>query len=184
MEKVFILILAIGISIFLALPFFRKRIEEVSSQEESGAIRNPIEEKLRRLSLEKESLYGALKEIDFDYELGKLSKEDYEELQNKYKFQAASILKEIDDVGIKTGSIDLEEEVEKEIRLKRKANKLTDEEEIEMEILRARKSNGRDKTNLICSDCGKELVSDDKFCSNCGKKLKNDTNKRVYQEGQ
>lgn len=183
LEKVFILILAIGISIFIALPFFRKRVEGASSQEESGAIRNPIEEKLRKLNFEKESLYAALKEIDFDYDLGKLSKEDYEELQKKYKLQAAPILKEIDDVRIKTGIINLEEEVEKEIRLNRKA-KLTDEEEIEMEILRARKSHGRDKTDLICSDCGKEFVSDDKFCSHCGKKLKDDTNKWAYQKGQ
>lgn len=180
LEKVFILILAIGVAIFIALPFFRKKVEEASSQEESGAIRNPIEEKLRKLNFEKESLYAALKEIDFDYDLGKLSKEDYEELQKKYKLQAAPILKEIDDVRIKTGIINLEEEVEKEIRLNRKA-KLTDGEEIEREILKARKSNGKDKTNLICSNCGKEAVSDDKFCSNCGNKLNEYTNKQDYK---
>ena len=179
MEKVFILILATGISIFIALPFFRKRAEQASSQEECGAIDNPIEARLRSLDIEKESLYAALKEIEFDYDLGKLSKEDYEELQKRYKFQAASILKEIDDVRIKTDSIDLEEKIEKEITLMGKA-KLTDEEEIEREILMARKSKVKDKVNLTCSDCGKEIESNDKFCSNCGKTLNEDRTKQVY----
>lgn len=180
MEKVFILILAIGVAVFIVLPFFRNRLEEASPQEESDTSNNPSEEKFRRLNFEKESLYTALKEVDFDYELGKLSKEDYEELQKKYKLEAASILKEIDDIRIRATSIDLDEEAEKEIRILRETI-LTNDEEIEKEILNARKSNVKDKANLICSDCGKEFESDDKFCSSCGKKLNEDTNKQVYQ---
>ena len=148
MEKVFILILAIGISIFVALPFFRRRLEETSSHEERETLGNAIEEKLRRLDLEKESLYAALKEIDFDYDLGKLSKEDHEELQKKYKLQAAAILKEIDYVRMETRGLDLMDEAEEEIRLIRRG-KLTDEEEIEREILTARKSKVKNKTNFI-----------------------------------
>ncbi|MGH7791062.1 MAG: hypothetical protein ACREOB_01980 [Thermodesulfobacteriota bacterium] len=148
MEKVFILILAIGISIFVALPFFRRRLEETSSHEERETLGNAIEEKLRRLDLEKESLYAALKEIDFDYDLGKLSKEDHEELQKKYKLQAATILKEIDYVRMETRGLDLMDEAEEEIRLIRRG-KLTDEEEIEREILTARKSKVKNKTNFI-----------------------------------
>lgn len=180
MEKVFILILAIGVAVFVALPFFRNRLEEASPQEESDTSNNPSEEKFRRLNIEKESLYKALKEIDFDYELGKLSKEDYEELQKKYKLEAASILKEIDDIRIRAISIDLDEEAEKEIRILSETI-LTDDEEIEKEILKARKSRSKDNTKLICSGCGKEFESDDRFCSNCGNKLNEDTNKQVYK---
>jgi len=174
LEKVFILILAIGVAIFIALPFFKKRFGETSFGEESSTIQNPLEEKLKRLGFEKESLLNAIKEIDFDYSLGKLSKEDYEELQKKYKTQAALVLKEIDNIMRRAGASNLEEGIEKEIRLIRKA-KPTDEDEIEREILKARKS------KLICSDCGNEYKAGDRFCSGCGKKLYEDTDRKAQR---
>jgi competence protein ComGC len=137
-EKLFILILAIAIAIFIALPFFRKRFEELP-QEETNNSKNLLEEELRKLNLEKESLYAALKELDFDYSMGKLSKEDYEELDKKYKLRAASVLKEIDEVKSKVGTLDSEEGIEKEIKAVRET-KLNYDEEIEKEILKARKA--------------------------------------------
>src|ERR687885_706529 len=96
LEKIFILALAIGAAIFIALPFFRSKFKD-KSEEGSDTLKNPLNEKLRRLNSQKESLYTALKEFDFDYSMGKLSKEDYEELRDKYKLQAIQVLKEIDD---------------------------------------------------------------------------------------
>ncbi len=137
MENIFIFIIAIGASIFITLPFFRKRLSEEKSQGANSS--DPIEEKLRNLNSEKESLYSALKEIDFDFSTGKLSKEDYDELEKRYKAEAVFILKEIDNIKGKTNAPNLDEEIEKEIRAIQEA-KLTDEEEIEKEILKGRES--------------------------------------------
>ncbi|MGH7889540.1 MAG: hypothetical protein ACRENF_03215, partial [Thermodesulfobacteriota bacterium] len=169
MEKVFILILSLAVAIFIALPFLRNRLDESSSREQSNAaeIEDPVKDKLRKLNLEKESIFAAIKEIDFDYDLGKLSKDDYDELQKKYKLQAASILKEIDKIRIEADVIDMEGALEKEISLMKRAE-LTDEEEIEKEILMARNSGVVNEVGLICWCCGKESGYDDKFCSNCG----------------
>ncbi len=181
MEKAFILILSLAVAIFVALPFFRKRLDESSRAQSSAAeIEDPIKDRLRKLNLEKESIFAAIKEIDFDYDLGKLSKDDYDELQKKYKLQAASILKEIDKVSIKADESDLVDALEKEISLMR-GKKLTDEEEIEKEILAARKSGLVVETGFICKYCGKGSGVDDKFCSNCGVRLNEDVEQKVNQ---
>ena len=166
MENLFVLIIAIGAAIFIALPFFKKRFEEVYKETDTS---NPLEEKLRRLNFEKESLYSALKELDFDYSMGKLSKEDYNELEGKYKAQAVSVLREIDNILGKTDIASLDEEIEKEVRAIREL-KLTDDE-IEKEILKSRKSRVLETSSLICSVCGNGYRSDDRFCSKCGASL-------------
>lgn len=160
--------IAVGAVVFVALPFFTKRfevtIQKINSQQ------NPSEEELTRLNSEKESVYSALKEIDFDYSTGKLSKEDYYELENKYKAQALALLKEIDNIGGKTYIEDLDEEIEKEIRVIRKTE-LAAEEEIEKEIIQARQSPVLGNSGLICSVCGNEYKSDYRYCSKCGARL-------------
>ena len=169
MEKVLIPIIAIGAAVFVVLPFFKRKFERVSHEVGS---RNPIEEELRRLNSEKESVYSALKEIDFDYSTGKLSKEDYDELENKYKTQAVALLKEIDSLGGKSYILDLDKEIEKEIRtIRRTKTEPTDDEEIEKEILNARQFRVLEDSRLICSVCGNEYKSDDRFCSKCGARL-------------
>jgi zinc ribbon protein len=167
LENVFVLIIVIGAAIFIVLPFFKKRFEEIPPETDS---QNPIEEKIKSLNSEKESLYSALKELDFDYSMGKLSKEDYGELERKYKAQAVFVLREIDNIRGKSDIANLDEEIEKEIRVIREA-KLTDDKEIEREILKSRKSRVLETSSSICSVCGNEYKSDDRFCSKCGASL-------------
>jgi rubrerythrin len=167
LEKVLISVIAIGAALFVVLPFFKKRFERDS--QETGS-QDPVEERLRRLNSEKESVYSALKEIDFDYNTGKLSKEDYDELEKKYKSQAVALLKEIDSIGGKSYIQDLDEEIEREIRAVRKTE-LTDGEEIEREITNARQSRILEDSGLTCSLCGNRYKPDDRFCSKCGARL-------------
>ncbi len=137
-------VITIGAALFVVLPFFKKRFERDS--QETGS-QDPVEERLRRLNSEKESVYSALKEIDFDYNTGKLSKEDYDELEKRYKSQAVAVRK--------TDSI----------------SSLTDDEEIEREITNARQSRILEDSGLTCSLCGNRYKPDDRFCSKCGAKL-------------
>lgn len=48
------------------------------------------------MGLERESLYDALRELDFDYRSGKLSQADYEALREDYEARAADVLAELD----------------------------------------------------------------------------------------
>ncbi len=51
---------------------------------------------LEKLKKEKANVLMTIREIDFDYETAKLSKEDYVELKDKYLDQAASILSKLE----------------------------------------------------------------------------------------
>ncbi len=48
------------------------------------------------LNEEKTALYRALRELEFDYQAGHLSQDDYAELSARYEAQAARVLKEVD----------------------------------------------------------------------------------------
>ncbi|MGH7901254.1 MAG: hypothetical protein ACRENZ_05895, partial [Thermodesulfobacteriota bacterium] len=99
LEILIVLAIAIVVSVFISLPFFRKnRFDQPYLEEETDPIQGKLIQRLNALNNEKESLYNALKDIEFDYELGKLSKSDFEGLNLSYKSKAISILKEIDEI--------------------------------------------------------------------------------------
>ncbi len=52
-----------------------------------------------RLEKEKELAYAAIKEAEFDHEMGKLSTEDYGALRAKYEARALSALAELERLG-------------------------------------------------------------------------------------
>ncbi len=76
------------------------------------------------IALRKESVYASLKEVEFDYQTGKLSREDYEGLRSDLESMALSLLKEADRP--------------KEEKDKHK----TIEEEIELQVLKVRQEKG------------------------------------------
>ena len=48
------------------------------------------------LMRERARLYAALRELEFDYQAGRLSKTDYDELRREYEEQASAVLKDLD----------------------------------------------------------------------------------------
>lgn len=83
--------------------------------------KNRANDKLQDFALEKESVYASLKELEFDYRMGKLSRKDYEGLHSELENTAVSLIKKADRA--------------KEGKGREKAI----EEEIELEVLRLRK---------------------------------------------
>lgn len=90
----------VGVVFLIFLPFFR-RAEE--GRRSPGA--------LETLTSRKEEIYGALKDIELDYRMGKLSREDYEELSAAYREKALGLLKTIDRRSPATLDARIEEEV-------------------------------------------------------------------------
>lgn len=159
-------------AVFIALPFFKKNTEEENPiQQTSNPIENPSLSELKKLNSEKELLYTALNDIEFDFGLGKLSREDYDELKHDYKAKAVSVLKEIDKISKGVHATELEDELEKEIAVIRKSKSL-DEDKIEEEILRARDRSTDKSKYLTCMNCGRRYSGEDLFCSRCGIGLK------------
>lgn len=81
------IMIALSIGAFLIFPIFRMKRTESVFQPAS-----PLQDLLAR----KEALLKEIKEIDLDYQTGKLSEADYQELSSRYKQRGAEVLKKID----------------------------------------------------------------------------------------
>jgi uncharacterized protein with PIN domain len=84
--------LAIIVAVFVYAPFNRARGQAFASKSSAR------DEELAELLSKKNSILMAIKDLDFDYEQGKLSEEDYLELRDHYKKQAVVLLRQIDEL--------------------------------------------------------------------------------------
>jgi len=91
-------VISLGIAVvvvaFVAAPFFllASRSSEGMDKEPDGP------DALRDLLAEKETIYAAIQELDFDLKSGKLSPEDHQALRQRHEAQAAGVLKRIDEL--------------------------------------------------------------------------------------
>jgi len=129
------LVLAVLTFAFISYPFFKQRLRSADSVED---------ERLRELYSKRDTAYSMLKELEFDYQSGILSEEDYRELGERYKRKAISILRNVNDL--------------------RKVSNV--EEEIERQVLELHQRKGR-----VCPQCGTRCQESDRFCSRCGTSL-------------
>ena len=91
-------VISLGIAVvvvaFVAAPFFL-----LTGRASEIAPKNPdAPEALRDLLAEKETIYAAIQELDFDFKSGKLSAEDHQALRRRHEAQAAAVLKRIDEM--------------------------------------------------------------------------------------
>ena len=97
------LILIVILLVLLALlpvliPFFRSSV---------GAPLGSEQAELQELLAEKQMVYAAIKELEFDHQAGKLSLEDYEQTRHSYELRAIALLQTIDRLGTQRKSQDV-----------------------------------------------------------------------------
>lgn len=177
MDIAIIIVITAAVAIYIALPFFFRRDEQATEDEvvSTNNSEDPIGDNLKHLENRKETLYSAIMDIEFDYGLGKLSKEDFEELDSKYKLEAATVLKQIDQidkqVNIQEPDFDLEQEI-LSYRTGAPTNKSQSEDaQIEKEVSAFRSANQSNPKSYSCTKCGAKYSAGDMFCSKCGDKL-------------
>lgn len=76
-----------GVIGFVAYPLFRSKPRQERELGEQTRV---------ELLAQKQETYQAIKELEFDRAMGKISSEDFQELNQVYKAQAASILQALD----------------------------------------------------------------------------------------
>ena len=135
-----ILLMTVLTFIFITYPFFKKR----SGLSAAGAV---ADDKLQELHSRRDTAYSMLKELEFDFQSGILTEEDYKDLEARYKGKAISILREIDS---RAKDDDIEDIIEKQ-------------------VMALRRSKER-----FCRQCGARRRQDDRFCSHCGANLRLD----------
>ncbi|MBI3990205.1 MAG: tetratricopeptide repeat protein [candidate division NC10 bacterium] len=95
MEYLLIAILILIALALITLPFWRKA---------TSVPPPPPQGEAEELLLQKATLYQSLRELELDYQMGKLSDEDYQALRQDYEAEAATVLARLDALGYKAKS--------------------------------------------------------------------------------
>jgi len=109
------------------------------------------ETELDRLLARKTVVYSNLKDLEFEYKMGRLSDGDFRRLEAGYKSEAAKLLQDLDKLGV---AKDLDDTIERDIAARK-----------------AKLFPGTAENTRRCPSCGAESPIGKKFCADCGGKL-------------
>lgn len=142
MELLFIALVLLGIFAWLGYPFFTSARERVTSGSRAT----------ESLLAQRDAEYAALRDLDFDFQLGKLSARDYETLRAQSKLRAARVLQAIDAQGANDPHAEIS----------------AADDWIERAVARLR---AQTRAELNCGNCATPYQAGDKFCRRCGNAL-------------
>lgn len=138
----------------------------------------PVEEAPReKLLAERDALYATIRDLDFDFQTGKLLEQDYRSMRETYAARGVEILKQLDAMGMTGGQTD---EIEAAVRARRSGPARTvrpsaAEDEIEAAVRARRQAAARnpqsESRGLVCPSCGRPIDPTDRFCARCGAAL-------------
>ena len=115
---------------------------------------------LVELEKKRDLTYSAIKELDFDYQMGKLSGEDYQQIKRKYEEQAVAILEEMDRI-----------KGEAKAPSGRPARTLCPGCGGQLQAGARFCPDCGQKLAARCPGCGREVKGKERFCSHCGQAL-------------
>ncbi len=128
--------LLLGLVLYVGYPLFTPHQQ---AQALSSEPRN------QQLQERKEHLYAAIKELEFDQDLGKLSAEDYQGLRSQLESEALAVIQQLDQMNGRSDTDALQDQIEREVL-----------------ALRAEQSDGS------CPSCQATREPKALFCSQCG----------------
>ena len=135
---IFLVILTVSLA-YIAHPYFKKQNTSPKSKKASS-------NRLSNLHAQRDTVLASIKDLEFDREMGKVSDEDYAQMNAQFRREAVGILQQIDQSNGRTPS---RQKLEAELRYLRNQKK--------------------SKGKMFCKHCGDPVATQDRFCSNCGK---------------
>ena len=126
-----------------------------------------------------QAVLAAIRDLMFDYEMGKVVAEDYEPLLTRLKLEAAGYRQQIDRLQRSQAEVigpALDAEIEAMIDRVRQQGvngnqALLREVEAELELLKSVEFDDEAAETDVCPHCGRAVAPDDVFCSRCGQSL-------------
>jgi hypothetical protein len=144
MVVIAIALIVVAALAIVAYPYF-KPPRELDVSFASGT--DPV---LESLVVQRDATYAAIKDLEFDHAMNKLSDADYKSLRTKYEAKAVAILQELDSMTAAH---------------KRHPRAHLSDEAIEHQVQQLRGSAAK---IVLCSHCGTRAAPGDKYCAKCG----------------
>jgi hypothetical protein len=137
-----------------------------------------------QLLAERDALYVAIRDLDFDFQTGKLIEADYAAVREEYMARGVEILKQLDALQVDRQRPGAErkpqkaiaDDIEAAVQARRagRARPQLAEDEIEAAVHARRHFQAAKQgteTSLTCPSCGHPVDPTDRFCGKCGATL-------------
>lgn len=121
------------------------------------------DDKMVELLGRKDATLQAIKDLEFDYRVGKIDQADFQRLDQRLRRQAISLIQQIERLAPATASLD--EELEQIIAQFRQSASVAAPASIAEED---RTIAPVDQATRFCTECGKPVEAGHKFCAYCG----------------
>lgn len=144
LEVLLMLLIAVSVVAFVGEPWLHRQAAAAPADTAETA-----DHRLEQLLLQKDTLYMAIRDLDFDFRTGKVDQKDYTSLRQQLETDALQILRQLDEVDPLAV---LDSELERQILALRQQTPAT----------------GPAALSVACCGCGTTLQGSENFCPACG----------------
>ena len=130
----------------------------LQEHERQNGFRPKPEDILEELKNQKDSAYAAIRELEFDLRMGKLTDEDFQILKQQYTREAVGYMIEMDKLTPPPETF---------------PNSMDEvpEQEIEPGVAVIRNLESTERKYIYCTSCGEKAPVETRFCAACGSNL-------------
>ncbi|MFQ5595681.1 MAG: zinc ribbon domain-containing protein [Anaerolineae bacterium] len=133
-------------------------------------------DRLAELIAQRDAVYDAIRDVDFDRETGKLTSEDHRLMRERLTAEGVRLLQELDRLMQSNVREDIEREIEREVAaLRQTAPAEAGEEQLtprpRPKPERVPTAERSDREVSICPTCGEAIRASAQFCTHCGASL-------------
>jgi len=155
------LITLIIVAAYIARPFFAGTS---SLQTQSDAPHRAVQHRRANLLAERNRIYAAIRQLDFEHETNKVSAEDYADQRYRLVAQGVDVLQQLDSLPPPS-----DDTLEARIEALLKA--------VQGQTASAPSANAPspapgETEQTVCPNCGSNINEHDRFCGNCGHRLR------------
>ena len=162
MATLVVALMVLAAFVVIGLPLYRAVMADAST-ETAPAAAGEKGLALGEFVTQRDATFRAIKEIEFDFQVGNLSAADFNDLRERYKAKALQLIRTIRELEEEQGS-EASEQAAPSVTAVLPAAKPEDDL---LELAIARKRQSRQVT-VTCPSCGQHCRTGAKFCGNCG----------------
>lgn len=128
------------------------------------------DDRLTDLLARKDNAVRAIKELEFDYQVGKISEEDYQRFNQRLSRQAITLIQQLEKITPESAALD--EHLEAAIAERRQAQKPVKAQKMTLSAPPSAPVVTSTAVTRFCTECGARLDVNFKFCASCGAPVK------------